>query len=88
MGRAWHQANAIGPGYMLTEMNQALVDDPSFNAWVIGRTPAAAGGKQEGGTDWHSRVPCIGSIRHVNSQLAVDGGMMACCEAARLTVHG
>ena len=23
------QANAIGPGYMLTDMNQALVDNPS-----------------------------------------------------------
>ena len=35
------QANAIGPGYMLTDMNQALVDDPTFDAWVKGRTPAA-----------------------------------------------
>ena len=35
------QANAIGPGYMLTDMNQALIDDPTFDAWVKGRTPAA-----------------------------------------------
>jgi gluconate 5-dehydrogenase len=34
------QANAIGPGYMLTDMNQALVDNKEFNDWVIGRTPA------------------------------------------------
>lgn len=26
------QANAIGPGYMLTDMNKALVNDPAFNA--------------------------------------------------------
>ena len=34
------QANAIGPGYMLTDMNEALVNNETFNAWVIGRTPA------------------------------------------------
>src|SRR5271165_5047479 len=28
------QSNAIGPGYMLTDMNQALVNDPAFDAWV------------------------------------------------------
>lgn len=32
------QANAIGPGHMLTDMNQALVDDAAF-AWRKGRTP-------------------------------------------------
>ena len=34
------QANAIGPGYMLTDMNQALIDNPAFDAWVKGRTPS------------------------------------------------
>ena len=33
------QANAIGPGYMVTEMNKALLDNPEFDAWVKGRTP-------------------------------------------------
>src|SRR6266498_3758408 len=33
------QANAIGPGYMVTEMNQALLENASFDAWVKGRTP-------------------------------------------------
>ena len=28
------QANAIGPGYMLTDMNQALVENPDFDSWV------------------------------------------------------
>ena len=37
------QANAIGPGYMMTDMNQALVDNPTFDAWVKGRTPSRAG---------------------------------------------
>lgn len=41
------QANAIGPGYMLTDMNQALIDNPSFDAWVKGRTPAGRWGRPE-----------------------------------------
>jgi gluconate 5-dehydrogenase len=41
------QANAIGPGYMLTDMNQALVDNAQFNSWVIGRVPARRWGKPE-----------------------------------------
>jgi gluconate 5-dehydrogenase len=39
------QANAIGPGYMITDMNQALIDNPTFDAWVKGRTPAKRWGK-------------------------------------------
>ncbi|MBT6274523.1 MAG: SDR family oxidoreductase, partial [Chromatiales bacterium] len=34
------QVNAIGPGYFKTELNQALVDDPTFTAWLENRTPA------------------------------------------------
>ena len=41
------QANAIGPGYMLTDMNEALVNDPKFDAWVKGRTPAGRWGAPE-----------------------------------------
>ena len=29
--------NAIGPGYIQTPLNQALVDDPEFSQWVEGR---------------------------------------------------
>jgi gluconate 5-dehydrogenase len=38
------QVNALAPGYLATEMTQALVDDPDFTAWVVGRTPAARWG--------------------------------------------
>ena len=34
------QVNAIGPGYFKTYLNQALVDDPEFIAWLENRTPA------------------------------------------------
>jgi len=41
------QVNAIGPGYISTEMNQALMDDPKFDAWVKGRTPVKRWGNPE-----------------------------------------
>lgn len=41
------QANAIGPGYMLTDMNEVLIADPGFDAWVKGRTPARRWGRPE-----------------------------------------
>ena len=71
------QANAIGPGYMLTDMNQALVDNPDFNAWVIGRTPAKRWGKPEEliGVAVFLSSP---ASDYVNGQLIfVDGGMLA-----------
>ena len=71
------QANAIGPGYMLTEMTRPLADDPKFNAWVLGRTPARR---------WGTPADLIGvavflaspASDYVNGQIIyVDGGMLA-----------
>jgi len=39
------QINAIAPGYFETPLNQALVDDPEFSAWLQKRTPAGRWGK-------------------------------------------
>ena len=33
------QANAIGPGYFVTDMTRRLVEDPAFDAWVKGNVP-------------------------------------------------
>ena len=41
------QANAIGPGYMLTEMTRALSENPQFDGWMKGRTPAKRWGTPE-----------------------------------------
>ncbi|MGN6465231.1 MAG: SDR family oxidoreductase [Rhizobiaceae bacterium] len=38
------QVNAIAPGYFRTPLNQALVDDPQFSAWLAKRTPAGRWG--------------------------------------------
>jgi gluconate 5-dehydrogenase len=41
------QINAIAPGYFKTPLNQALVDDPEFSAWLARRTPAGRWGNVE-----------------------------------------
>ncbi|MEL6871195.1 MAG: SDR family oxidoreductase [Pseudomonadota bacterium] len=41
------QVNALAPGYFETPLNQALVDDPEFSAWLAKRTPAGRWGKVE-----------------------------------------
>ncbi len=71
------QANAIGPGYMVTDMNQALIDNPEFNAWVTSRTPSKRWGKPE---ELVGTVIFLASSAsdYVNGQIIyVDGGMLA-----------
>ncbi|HEV7168533.1 MAG TPA: SDR family oxidoreductase [Micrococcaceae bacterium] len=69
------QINGIAPGYIHTEMTQNLVDDADFNAWILGRTPAAR---------WGSVQDLVGPVvwlaseasNFVNGQtIFVDGGM-------------
>jgi gluconate 5-dehydrogenase len=71
------QANAIGPGYIATEMNRALLDDPKFDAWVKGRTPSRRWGKPE---DLIGVTVFLASAAsdYVNGQIIyVDGGLLA-----------
>jgi gluconate 5-dehydrogenase len=71
------QANGIGPGYIVTEMNQALIDDPKFDAWVRGRTPSARWGTPD---DLIGAAVFLASpaSAYVNGQMIyVDGGMLA-----------
>jgi gluconate 5-dehydrogenase len=71
------QANAIGPGYMLTDMNQALVDNPTFDAWVKGRTPAKRWGRPEELVGVAVFLASAASD-YVNGQIIyIDGGMTA-----------
>ncbi len=71
------QVNAIGPGYFETPLNQALIDDPVFDAWLRKRTPAGRWGRVE-----ELQGACIflasAASDFVNGQiLYVDGGVLA-----------
>jgi gluconate 5-dehydrogenase len=71
------QANAIGPGYIATEMTQPLVDDPKFDAWVRGRTPSGRWGRPD---DLIGVAIFLASSAsdYVNGQIIyVDGGLLA-----------
>ena len=76
-GEVGIQANAIGPGYMVTDMNEALLSNPEFDGWVKGRTPMRRWGLPEelAGT-------CIylasDASNYVSGQIIyADGGMIS-----------
>jgi gluconate 5-dehydrogenase len=71
------QVNGIGPGYFITELTQPLADDPVFDGWLRGRTPAAR---------WGDPSELVGAAVFLASDassfvnghvLYVDGGLLA-----------
>jgi gluconate 5-dehydrogenase len=71
------QVNGIGPGYIKTELNQALLADEKFSQWVCARTPAGR---------WAEIEELAGAAIFLASEAAnyvnghilyVDGGMTA-----------
>jgi gluconate 5-dehydrogenase len=71
------QVNAIGPGYFATRLNQALVDNPDFDAWLKARTPAGRWGRVE---ELQGAAIFLASAASdfVNGQVIyVDGGVLA-----------
>jgi gluconate 5-dehydrogenase len=71
------QANGLGPGYMLTDLNTSLAADPKFDAWIKARTPAGRWGQPEEvvGAAVFLASP---ASDFVNGQVIyVDGGVLA-----------
>ncbi|MEU5889333.1 SDR family oxidoreductase [Streptomyces sp. NPDC047461] len=69
------QVNGLGPGYIETELTQALVEDEEFSSWVRRRTPAGRWGRTQ---DLVGGVLFLASpaADFVSGQiLYVDGGM-------------
>jgi gluconate 5-dehydrogenase len=67
--------NAIGPGYVATELNSPLVNDPVFNAMVCERTPLGRWGDP---SEIAAAAVFLASdeASYVNGhKLVVDGGM-------------
>jgi gluconate 5-dehydrogenase len=71
------QVNAIAPGYFVTELNKALVENPEFSDWLCKRTPAGR---------WGDVEELVGAAIFLASQasnfvnghiLMVDGGLTA-----------
>jgi gluconate 5-dehydrogenase len=71
------QINGIGPGYFLTELTKPLADNPEFNQWICGRTPAGRWGRPEELVGAAVFLASRGSD-FVNGQVIyVDGGILA-----------
>ncbi|MBL9195489.1 MAG: SDR family oxidoreductase [Opitutaceae bacterium] len=71
------QCNGLGPGYIVTELNRALVENEDFNRWICGRTPAGRWGQPEELVGAAVFLASAAS-NFVNGQiLYVDGGLLA-----------
>jgi gluconate 5-dehydrogenase len=71
------QANALGPGYIKTDLTERLANSSEFDAWLIARTPAARWGEP---ADLEGAIVFLASPASdfVNGHvLYVDGGMLA-----------
>ncbi|WP_429301093.1 glucose 1-dehydrogenase [Paraburkholderia sp. GAS199] len=71
------QVNGLGPGYFKTELTEALVNDETFNNWLIGRTPSRRWGEVD---DLVGAAVFLASnaSNFVNGHiLYVDGGVTA-----------
>lgn len=69
--------NGLGPGYIRTELNAALVADEAFSAWLVNRTPSRRWGEVD---DLIGAAVFLASdaSRFVNGHiLYVDGGVTA-----------
>ncbi|WP_439495869.1 SDR family oxidoreductase [Bosea sp. (in: a-proteobacteria)] len=75
LGKHNIQINAIGPGYIVTELNQVLIADETFSGWVKSRTPAGR---------WGETKELVGAAIFLSSAasdfvnghlLMVDGGL-------------
>ena len=72
------QVNGLAPGYFKTEMTRPLFENPEFDTWLHGRTPANRWGDPE------ELVGALvflasGASNFVNGHvLVVDGGLTAC----------
>ena len=69
--------NAIGPGYITTELTEPLWSDENFNKWVLSKTPLARWGRPEDlvGT---AVLLASGAGDFITGQIVyVDGGWLA-----------
>lgn len=71
------QVNGIGPGYFITEMTQPLADQPEFDAWLKGRTPAGRWGRPDE-LIGAALLLASDASGFINGQIIyVDGGMLS-----------
>ena len=71
------RVNGIGPGYIATEMNRALLDNPDFDAWVKKRTPLGRWGTPDDFAGVALFLASDASAFVTGQIIYVDGGWLA-----------
>lgn len=71
------QVNGITPGFIATEMNLPLMQDKTFNDFIVNRTPAKRWGKPEDIAQAAVFLASPGADFITGQILAVDGGLLA-----------
>ena len=71
------QVNAIGPGFIVTDLNRTLWDDPKMKDWVHQLTPAGRFGAPEDMVGTAVFLSSPASDFMTGQVLYVDGGIMA-----------
>lgn len=71
------QVNGLGPGYIATELNRALIEDARFNAWICGRTPLGRWGRPEELAGTAVYLASAASDFMTGQILYLDGGILA-----------
>ena len=75
LGPTGIRVNAIAPGYFVTEMNRALLDNREFDGWVRGRTPMRRWGQPEELAGIAVFLASDASSYVTGQTVFVDGGM-------------
>ncbi len=71
------QINGIGPGYMITDMNEALLSNEQFDSWVKARTPARRWGKPDELAGTAIFLASSASDYIGGQMIYIDGGILA-----------
>ena len=78
LGPTGIRVNAIAPGYFLTEMNRALIDNKEFDTWVRGRTPMRRWGDPDELAGIAVFIASDAASYITGQTIFVDGGMSVC----------
>ncbi|MCX7031610.1 MAG: SDR family oxidoreductase [Spirochaetes bacterium] len=71
------RVNAVGPGYIRTDLTRPLHEDPAFSAWIVGHTPLGRWGEPDD-LAGAAVFLCSPAASFITGQvLYVDGGFLA-----------